>query len=123
MLTQFKNADELLAEATSKELYKKLIAQLNKDFNYATIDVVFPGTIDPQQLMIELQEIIYRLVHEKFGGYLNLLYIVDVPEKQIKALDGSDVLKMSEDVAFLILKREWQKIWYKAAYKGQKNTD
>ena len=48
--------------------------------------------------------------------YLNLLYIVDVSEKQVKALDGNDTLKLAEDVSFLILRREWQKVWYKSKY-------
>ncbi len=102
MPTQFKNANELLAEATSKELYENLIVQLNKDFNYAALDAVFPSMIAPQQLMIELHEIVYSLVREKFAEYLSLLYIVDVPEKQIKVLDGSDLMKMSDTLHCLL---------------------
>mgnify|MGYP003608609202 FL=1 len=51
-----------------------------------------------------------------FAEYLNLLYIIDVSEEQIKKLDGSDVFKLSEDVTFLILKREWQKVWFRNKY-------
>jgi len=42
-----------------------------------------------------------------------LLYIVDVAEDQIKKLDGSDLVELSEQVSFLILKREWQKVWFR----------
>ncbi|MBC7641800.1 MAG: hypothetical protein H7174_05590, partial [Flavobacterium sp.] len=45
--------------------------------------------------------------------YLNLLYIIDVPEDQIKKLDGSDIEELSAQVAFLILKREWMKVWFR----------
>jgi hypothetical protein len=38
---------------------------------------------------------------------------VDVSEDQIKALDGSDLVALTENVVFLILKREYEKIWYK----------
>ena len=41
---------------------------------------------------------------------------VDSIQKQIKALDGSDLLKLSEAVSFLILKREWQKVWFRNKY-------
>ena len=56
------------------------------------------------------------LISEKFSDYLNLLYIIDVPEMQVKQLDGSDTLVLSEQVAFLILKREWQKVWFRNKY-------
>ena len=65
-----------------------------------------------------LHETVYNLIQEKFTEYLNLLYIIDVPENQVKALDGSDTLKLSEDVSFLILKREWQKVWFKNKYSS-----
>jgi hypothetical protein len=45
-----------------------------------------------------------------------LLYIIDVSEIKVKALDGNDTVKLSEDITFLILQREWQKVWYKAKY-------
>ena len=50
------------------------------------------------------------------GDFLNLLYIIDVPEKHVKKLDGNDALKLAEDISFLILKREWQKVWFKNHY-------
>ena len=37
-------------------------------------------------------------------------------EKQVKALDGSDPLQLAEAVSFLILKREWQKVWFRNKY-------
>jgi len=60
-----------------------------------------------------LHEKVYRLIQYKFAEYLNLLYIIDVAENEIKKLDGSDLVALSEQVAFLILKREWQKVWFR----------
>ena len=76
----------------------------------------FPMSISPNELKIELHEKIYRLIQYKFAEYLNLLYIIDVSEDQIKKLDGSDLVILSEEVAFLILKREWQKVWFRNKY-------
>jgi hypothetical protein len=59
---------------------------------------------------------VFKLIQEKFAEYLNLLYIVDVSEEKIKKLDGSDTLKLSKEVTFLILQREWQKVWYRNFY-------
>ena len=108
--------NELINEANKLDLYKKLILQLNKDFLLANIDLDFHEDILPSSLKLLLHETVYKLIQEKFTTYLNLLYIIDVPEKAVKALDGNDVLKLSEDVSFLILKREWQKVWLRNKY-------
>lgn len=111
------NTDHLLSEAEKANLYEKLILQINKDFNLANEGVDFPLSLLPEELKIQLQEKIYRLIQYKFAEYLNLLYIIDVPEKDIKQLDGSDIIALSGQVAFLILKREWQKVWFRNYYK------
>lgn len=108
--------DRLIDKANQEALYVKLIHQLNKDFLYANIAVDFQDDIQPQDLKLQLHEIVYKLINGKFSEYLNLLYIIDVPEKKIKQLDGRDVLILSEQVAFLILQREWQKVWLRNQY-------
>jgi hypothetical protein len=107
------STDHLLSEAEKENLYQKLIEQLNKDFNFANEPVDFHLSTKPEELKIQLQEKIYRLIQYKFAEYLSLLYIVDVPEDQVKKLDGSDIMELSEQVAFLILKREWMKVWFR----------
>ncbi|MCH4553956.1 hypothetical protein [Aestuariibaculum lutulentum] len=109
--------EDLISEANNLDLYSKLVVQLNKDFLLANIDLDFDEAILPSSLKLMLHETIYKLIQEKFADYLNLLYIIDVSEKQVKELDGSDVLKLSEDVAFLVLKREWQKVWFRHKYQ------
>ena len=97
-------------------LDSKLIEQINKDFNLANEGIDLPLSLLPNEIKLQLHEKIYRLIQYKFAEYLNLLYIIDVSEDQIKKLDGSDVFKLSEDVTFLILKREWQKVWFRNKY-------
>jgi len=111
------NTDLLLDEAENENLYLKLIEQLNKDFNLANEGVDFPMSISPNELKIQLHEKIYRLIQYKFAEYLNLLYVIDVSEDEVKKLDGSDLVILAEDVAFLILKREWQKVWFRSKYR------
>lgn len=108
--------ESLIVEANRLDLYKKLIFQLNKDFQLANIDLDFHEAILPSSLKLLLHETVFKLIQEKFTEYLNLLYIIDVPEREVKALDGDDLLKLSEEVSFLILKREWQKVWFKNYY-------
>ena len=109
--------NDLIEEANRLDLYKKLIHQLNKDLLLANINLDFHEEVLPNSLKFLLQETVYKLIQEKFNDYLNLLYIVDVSEKDVKALSGDDILKLSEEVTFLILKREWQKVWFKNKYK------
>jgi len=122
------NFEDLISEAATLDLYQKLILQLNKDLLYANVDLEFDEETLPTSLKLVLHETIFHLIQNKFSDYLNLLYIIDVSdylnllyiidvsELKIRALDGNDTLKLSEDVAFLILQREWQKVWYKAKY-------
>lgn len=109
--------DDLMIEANQLNLYQSLIFQLNKDFKLANIDLDFHEDILPSSLKFMLHETIFNLIQEKFTDYLNLLYIIDVSEKQIKALNGHDTFQLSEDVSLLILKREWQKVYLKNKYK------
>ncbi|REG96376.1 hypothetical protein [Flavobacterium aquicola] len=111
------SSDLLFEEAQKESLYLKLIQQINKDFNLANEAVDFPLSISPDELKIQLHEKIYRMIQYKFAEYLNLLYIIDVPEDQIKKLDGTDLVILAEQVSFLILKREWQKVWFRNKYK------
>lgn len=112
-----KNTDLLLSEAESETLYLKLIEQINKDFNLANEGIDFPLSISPNELKVQLHEKIYRLIQYKFAEYLNLLYIIDVSEDEVKKMDGSDLVVLAEQVSFLILKREWQKVWFRNKYR------
>ncbi|SHG92040.1 hypothetical protein [Winogradskyella jejuensis] len=108
--------EALVEEANGLKLYKKLIIQLNKDLLYANVDLQFDDEVLPTSLKLILQEEVYNLIQNKFNEYLNFLYIVDVAEAKVKTLDGSDAIKLSEDITFLILQREWQKVWYRAKF-------
>lgn len=110
------NTDLLLSEAQKESLYVKLIEQINKDFTLANESLDYPVSTSPIDLKIKLHEKIYHLIQHKFAEYLNLLYIIDVSEEQIKKLDGSDIAELAEQVSFLVLKREWQKVWFRNRY-------
>ena len=110
------NTDQLLSEAERENLYAKLIEQLNKDFNFANEAVDFPQSTTPYELKVQLHEKIYRLIQYKYTELLNLLYIIDVPEENIKQLQGMDTAELSEQIAYLILRREWMKVWFRNRY-------
>ena len=107
------NFNKLLTEAKEKSLYKKLIVQLKKDFSLTNIETDFLENDNPDTLKTKLQQNIYKLIHHNFDSYINLLYRIDVSEKQIKNLKYNDAQQLVEQVSFLILYREWQKVNYK----------
>ncbi|PCJ97989.1 MAG: hypothetical protein COA50_03405 [Flavobacteriaceae bacterium] len=116
MMPIFLNSIDLLTKAEAQNLYHKLIEQLHKDFNLANVLIEIPKEITPKELREVLHEKIYYLILEKFTEYVNLLYVVDVPEKNVKEITAMDVVDISEQVTFLILKREMQKVWFKSKY-------
>lgn len=112
-MEKLKTFDDLVDEANKWALYGKLVAQLNKDLSLANVDLEFDSEVLPTSLKLLLHDEVYRLIHHKFMDYLNLLYIVDVSEEKIRQLDGNDTIELAENVTFLILKREWQKVYYR----------
>lgn len=115
-MKQLQTTQEILDYSIQEDLYKKLVQQLNKDFLSANIDLSFDEEVLPSSLKLILHETLYMLIQEKFMDYLNLLYIIDVPEHKVKQLDGHDVFLLSEQVTYLLLQREWQKVWFKKQY-------
>lgn len=115
-MKELSSTQDILDYSQQVDLYKKLVQQLNKDFLSANVDLSFDDDVLPSSLKLMLHETLYKLIQEKFMDYLNLLYIIDVSETKIKQLDGSDVFLLSEQVTFLLLQREWQKVWFKHQY-------
>jgi len=116
MVLNFSNSTELLKNAHENQLYPKLVAQLLKDFGLANIQIDIALGLRPVELKNILHEKVYVLLMERFSEYLNLLYIVDVPEKAFKEIHGTNVVEVAEQVSFLILKREMQKVLLKSKY-------
>lgn len=104
---------EVLEVAQKEMLYKNLLLQLKKDFELANVRLSFSMDVGPTELKDTLKEKIYFLLLENIPEYQNLLYIVDIPEHKITELKSLDVVDVSEEVCFLLLKREWQKVWFK----------
>ncbi len=118
MLNDAPNSTVLLENALKIGLYQKLVAQLEKDFTLANVSVNLGVGMLPEDLNTSLHEKIYVLLMEQFAAYLNLLYVVDVPESAFKEINATDVVEVAEHVSFLILKRELQKVWLKEKYSA-----
>ena len=109
-------SEEIISQSEGLQLYKDLVLQINKDFKRANLEAVFLKDITPSELKLKLQEVIYHFILNKYNEYLNLLYIIDVSEEKIKKIEGNNIIDISEQITYLILLREWQKIWFKKNY-------
>lgn len=118
MMKSLSNFEDVIIETNKTGLYNKLILQINKDLALANINLEFEEDILPTSLKYMLQETIFNLIQKKFMEYINLLYIVDVSETKVKQLEASDMVKLSEEITFLILKREWRKVWFRNKFSN-----
>ncbi|WP_115462711.1 hypothetical protein [Winogradskyella aurantiaca] len=107
---------DLVTTVQKHDLYVALIQQLNKDLIKANIASSFPFSLPPEILYNDLSGLLKTLMESDFRRYLNLLYIIDVPENQIKAQEETEVQELSCKVAILILQREWQKVWFRKQF-------
>jgi hypothetical protein len=113
---ELKSIQDIISTSEKHELYLDLIKQLKKDFLFVNIEIDIDESTQPIHLKEILHKTLYTLIQERFSDYLNLLYKIDVSEEKIKQLDGSDLKKLSEQVSFLVLKREWMKVWIRKNY-------
>lgn len=113
---QLTDYNTVLKRAKEKGLYEKLVAQLNKDFLRSNIHSAIQENIPALDLYVLLKEKMYRLMMEDFNGYLNFMYVVDVPEASFKTVSVTDAVEVAEQVSFLVLKREFQKVGLKQTY-------
>jgi len=111
-----KNSLELLKSIEIENLYLKLIKQLNKDFQLSNLDFSFEETLSPLELKEKIIVILLNLISNKYDDYLNFLYRVDVSEKELLKIRETDLPSIVNQIAFLILKREYQKVWLKRNY-------
>ncbi|MDP3360291.1 MAG: hypothetical protein Q8S41_13185 [Lutibacter sp.] len=108
-----KNTEELLISIANENLYVPLIAQLNKDFQLANVEGSFDITNSPTELKKQLFSVLLNLITKQYDDYLNLLYRIDVPESELAKLISDNLTTSIEEITYLVLKREYQKVWFK----------
>lgn len=112
----FLDSNSVLAYAMARGLYEALVVQVKKDFTRVNLEIVLGENPQPKELQRSIREKIYLLLMERFSEYLNLMYVIDIPERVFKDLKITNTVDVAEQVAFLILKRELQKVALKKKY-------
>lgn len=106
----------LLQNSKNEGLYTFLLKQLEKDFLLANCNIKLENSIAPHDLAILVKEKLYVLLMERFDEYLDLLYIIDVSENDLRKIDAMDAVEVADQVSFLVLERELEKIRSKRRY-------
>lgn len=104
---------KLLEKSLEENLYSKIIQQLNKDFLLANISHHFSEKITPSELKRTLAEVLHKMVINNYDDYLNLIYRIDISEKDLAKIKGQSINLIVDEITYLILKREYQKVWFR----------
>ena len=94
--------------ATSR--YKILTGQISKDFNRAGIELNLGEHPSPDVVFQVVKEEVYKLLLEDFDSFLNLMYLVDVPESAFGATGPRDRVDLAVLSSEKLLEREWEKL-------------
>ncbi|MBS4039367.1 MAG: hypothetical protein KGZ81_02080 [Flavobacteriales bacterium] len=118
MSWELQHLSELEKQVQQENLLEALIVQTNKDFQFANHPLDLSLQATPEQIIQVVHQKVYDLLQYQFTEYLNLLYIVDVPEAQVKSITANDMVEISEQVTFLLIKRIWQKVYLRKHYSN-----
>ncbi len=105
-----------------KKYLKLTISQLNKDLERTGIDVEEVGfeVLSFNAILDYLKPQVERLLECHSEKIFALFYIIDIPEKAIRAaLNDNGSLGVSHAVTKLIIEREFLKVVTKAYYSQQ----
>ncbi|MGO4918442.1 hypothetical protein [Maribacter spongiicola] len=111
------NSEQLMQVVKSDSLFDKLVHQVEKDFVLANVSLKIPDTLGHVAFIALVREKVYYLMMEHFSDYLNLMYIIDIPENDFQNIEITDTVDVADQVTLLILKREYKKVWYRNRYQ------
>ncbi len=116
MIPTANNSNSLLLVVVQTGLFQELISQLKKDFELSGISISIDNTFTSEELASTLYKHVLQLINTKFDSFLQLLYRVDVSEQNLQCNQIQDTKELATKATFAILKREWEKVYYKSKF-------
>lgn len=114
---EFQNSMAVLDHATANNFYAKLLAQLQKDLHRTNLDLEIAEDMAPEALKNTLQTFIGKLLELQYEQLFQFLYVVDVSEQDMLRITRESHTNLSELCTLLVLKRTWQKVWYRNIFR------
>ena len=121
MSGSFVDSASILMASREAGLRKKLLLKIAKDYDRAGLELPFSADVGgsfpcDREVLEQLKISIYRLLMERFDAYMNLMYAADVRESSFREIEADDPVAAAEEVVFIYLRRQWQKVWLRAKY-------
>ena len=116
MIPSSNDSNSLLLVISKKGLYQNLLDQIKKDFELSGLSFPIEDSVKIDKLSTLLYTSIHQLILSNFEGYLQLLYRVDIPESSMQTNTIQNTGDFAKKATFLILKREWEKVYYRELY-------
>ncbi len=115
--------NELQAYYNRTDLLEKVVAQIQKDFDWFNFKIVFSEDEEQtpyQKLYQEILPLIEEMLNDDYPKLMSVLYRIDIGEdflnKKLKETPNADT---DEVITDLILKRELQKVIIREIYSGK----
>ena len=115
------NPVSLVPYSQRLELINETARQIIKDFGLFNIEIKFSGNAENayRELFSQIHPAISHLLDKQYEKAMNLLYRIDVSEKQVaEAVQEKQEVSFSEIITELIILREFQKILTRRKFFG-----
>lgn len=94
-------------------LFELLVQQVERDFRMSVDEDVTFLVSTPLEFVQQIQEQLEVIASRTPAKLSMLLYRIDVAEKEIRALEEGDVFRYFQQLTYLIVKREFQKVYFR----------
>lgn len=114
--------DELQEYYNRHDLLEKVVAQIQKDFNWFSLEIKFsnkPELSAYQELYQQILPLIEEMLNDDYIKLMSILYRIDIDEdflnRKLRETPNADT---DEVITDLIIKRELQKVIIKQMYSS-----
>lgn len=107
----------LQTNLTSDKLFKDLVIQIQKDLQITVDSDIYLQCSTAEELIVELTQHLHQVLNSTNVARLSsFLYRVDVKEKDVKSIQATDIDMYLDSVVYLVLRREFQKVYLKDTF-------
>ncbi len=114
---------ELTPYYNRTDLLQKVVAQIQKDFNWFSFEITFSSKEDVtpyQELFQQILPLVDEMLNDDYIKLMSLLYRIDLDEDFLnRKLKENAQADTDEVIADLIIKRELQKVIIKDIYSSK----